>query len=317
MGRRISWWQVPEHVRSSVDASLGSDVVEAVTQEGGFSPGAAARVRLASGGRAFVKALSMDLHASSVRMYRQEAATMPHLPTDLPVPRLLDVYDDGEWVALVYEDVNGRHPGVPWRPDELDRVAEAIADLSAALDPSPWPDALTFAEVNAGIIQAWQVLAMSPPPDLDSSVRRMLNRLTDGDIDLTEVVRGDALLHNDIRSDNILLTPDGRVVFVDWGMPCKGAVWLDLMMFAFTAEFQGGADADLLARRHPLTRDIADSNIDVVVVAGYAAYRSLAQRPVDPLMPDSKAYQIACAEASLRWVHRRSAGAPAPGRRTV
>ena len=149
---------------------------------------------------------------------------------------------------------------------------------------------------------------MSPPPDLDSLVRRMLDRLAADEVDLATVVRGEALLHNDIRSDNVLLTPDGRVALVDWGMPCKGAVWLDLMMFAFTVGFQGGADVDLLVRNHPLTRDIAKSSIDIVVVAGYAAYRLLAQRPVNPLMPHSNGYHIACAEASLRWLQRRAAG---------
>src|SRR5215471_13366084 len=191
MARRISWPQVPERVRSWVEASLGSDVVEAVTQEGGYSPGAAVRVRLAGGGRAFVKALGVDIHADSVGMYRREAATMPRLPAGLPVPRLLDGYDDGEWVALLYEDVDGRHPSIPWRPDELDHVAGAIAELSAALDPSPWPDAPSFAEVNANVVGAWRALATAPPPDLDPSVRRMLDRLAEDGVDLVEVVRGD------------------------------------------------------------------------------------------------------------------------------
>ena len=44
----------------------------------------------------------------------------------------------------------------------------------------------------------------------------------------------------------------------------------------------------------------------MVVVAGYAAYRSLAQRPVDPLVPSGNAYHIACAEASLRWAQSRN-----------
>lgn len=307
MSRRITWWQVPGHVRSAVETSLGSNVVEAVTQAAGFSPGAAARIRLASGGRAFVKALSASLHSPSLGLYRNEAAVTPHLPADLPVPRLLDVYDDGQWVALVYEDIEGRHPEVPWRPDELNRVAGAIADLGAALDPSPWVGAPTFADVNGGFIQAWRAFAMSPPNDLDFSVRQMLDKLLSAEVDLAEVVSGEALLHNDIRSDNILLTPDGRVVFVDWGMPCKGATWQDLLMFSFTAAFEGGADIDLLVRTDPLTRDIAEEWIDIVVVAGYAAYRSLAQRPVDPLVPSGNAYHIACAEASLRWAQSRAA----------
>jgi aminoglycoside phosphotransferase len=305
MGRRIPWRQVPERVRSAVEASLGSSIVEAVTQEGGYSPGAAARVRMATGRRAFVKALSVDLHFASAALYRNEAAAMPHLPPDLPVPRLLDFHDDGEWVALVFEDVEGRHPEIPWQQDQLDRVTAAIADLGAALDPSPWLSALTFADVNSGVMRAWSEFATSPPPDLDLSVRQMLDRLAADDVDLEEVVRGDALLHNDIRSDNILLTPDGRVLFVDWGMPCKGAVWLDLMMFAFTAEYQGGVDADLMVRNHPLTRHVPESSIDVVVGAGYAAYRLLAQRPADPAASGSNAYHLACAEASLRWLQRR------------
>lgn len=312
VSRRIPWWQVPERVRSAVEASLGSSIVEAVTQEGGYSPGAAARVRLATGGRAFVKALSVDLHSASVALYRNEAAAMPQLPPDLPVPRLLDVRDDGEWVALVFEDVEGMHPEIPWQQDQLDRVTAAIADLDAALDPSPWLSAPTFADVNSGVMRAWWGFATSPPPDLDPSVRRMFDRLAADDVDLEDVVRGDALLHNDIRSDNILLTSDGRVVFVDWGMPCKGAVWLDLMMFAFTAEHQGGVDADLLVRSHALTRHVPETSVDVVVGAGYAAYRLLAQRPVDPAMSGSNAYHVACAEASLRWLQRRAASSRRP-----
>ena len=95
-------------------------------------------------------------------------------------------------------------------------------------------------------------------------------------------------------------------------MPCKGGAWLDLMMFAFTAEYQGGVDADLMVRRHPLTRHVTESSIDVVVGAGYAAYRLLAQRPLDPDTSGSNAYHLACAEASLRWLQRRAASSRRP-----
>jgi hypothetical protein len=166
-GRRISWHQVPGHVRRAVEAALGAAVLEAHTQEGGFSPGAAARLCLANGSAAFVKALGVDLDRDSVGLYRSEAATMHHLPAGLPVPRLLDVYDDGEWVALLYEEVRGRQPAVPWQADELERVAAAVDDLGAALRPSPWPDAPGFAEASGGLLEVWRDLAAAPPPDLD------------------------------------------------------------------------------------------------------------------------------------------------------
>lgn len=91
-------------------------------------------------------------------------------------------------------------------------------------------------------------------------------------------------------------------------MPCKGAVWQDLVMFAFTAEFQGGADADLLVRSPPLTRDIAESSIDVVGAGRLRSVPLAGPAAGGPLMPDSNAYHIACAEASLRWLQRRVAG---------
>jgi len=89
---------------------------------------------------------------------------------------------------------------------------------------------------------------------------------------------------------------------VDWGMPCKGAVWQDLMMFALTPDLYQGADPDLLVRNHPLTRGIPESSIDAVVLAGYAAGRSWLNRR-DAL----SAYHLAGAEASLRWVRHRAA----------
>lgn len=53
--RRIPWAEVPAEVRASIEGLLGGKVVGAVSQPGGFSEGLAARLRLADGGRAFVK----------------------------------------------------------------------------------------------------------------------------------------------------------------------------------------------------------------------------------------------------------------------
>jgi len=55
-------------------------------------------------------------------LHRQEARVAAALPRPPPTPTLLGSYDDGEWVALVYEDIEGRHPVTPWLPDEPRRV---------------------------------------------------------------------------------------------------------------------------------------------------------------------------------------------------
>jgi hypothetical protein len=65
---RIPWSDLPARVRAEVERRLGSPVVAARTQTGGFSPGVAARLELADGGRAFVKAVSGREDRSSLRL---------------------------------------------------------------------------------------------------------------------------------------------------------------------------------------------------------------------------------------------------------
>ncbi|TMC12387.1 MAG: aminoglycoside phosphotransferase family protein [Chloroflexi bacterium] len=298
-GRRLPWPRVPERVRRAVETTLGAAIVEARTQEGGFSPGAAARLRLANGGRAFVKALGVDVQELGTGLYRAEAVAMAHLPAGLPAPRLLDVYDDGEWVALVFEDVDGRHPAIPWKPDELERVAAALADLGAALTPSPWPEAPAAPDANRAFVAAWRELAAAPPADLDPWLGRQLARLAAEGPDLAGLVAGDTLLHGDVRSDNLLLTPDGGVVLLDWAWTCNGAGWLDVVWFAETVNAEGGADADRLVRDHPLTRAVPAPWIDAAVLAAAAIRWRMSRQPAAP--PHHRAY----AEANLRWARRR------------
>src|SRR4051794_40969622 len=140
-GVRLPYEALPERVRGWVDERLGSRVVGAETQVGGFSPGVAARVVCADATRAFVKAVSSEANSESPDMHRREAKITAALPEAAPAPRLLASYDDGTWVALLLQDVEGRHPHLPWRVDELRRVVDSVDELFADLTPCPVADA--------------------------------------------------------------------------------------------------------------------------------------------------------------------------------
>ena len=120
-GERLSWEQVPRHVQSWVEQDLSAPVVEAVNQPSGFSPGAAARLLLADGRRVFVKAACATPNPETQRLHRREAIVAAALPTEVPAPKLLSNFDDGDWVALCFVDVAGNHPVNPWTKNELDR----------------------------------------------------------------------------------------------------------------------------------------------------------------------------------------------------
>ena len=121
-GRRLDWEQLPAAVRQGLQGRLGSPVVQAATQPGGFSPGLAARLRLADGRRVFVKAAGPDPNPQTPALHRAEAQITAALPPTTPSPRLLWSHELHGWVALAFADIEGKLPTLPWQPDELQRV---------------------------------------------------------------------------------------------------------------------------------------------------------------------------------------------------
>src|SRR5437016_13274021 len=107
-GVRLEWRAVPRRVRSALERWSGSPVSSAVSQRSGFSPGVAARLRLADGRRLFVKAVGPEPNAESAGMHRREARIVSALPNNAPVPRLRWSFDTGEqgWVVLVFDEVH-------------------------------------------------------------------------------------------------------------------------------------------------------------------------------------------------------------------
>jgi hypothetical protein len=136
-GQRLHWNELPDRIQRALEERLGAGVAAAATQPGGFSPGVAARLSLADGRRVFVKAVSGSISAYSPRMHRREARIAAALPASVPTPRLLDSYDDGDWIAQIFEDIDGTAPRMPWHQPELDRVLVAIGELTSALTPAP------------------------------------------------------------------------------------------------------------------------------------------------------------------------------------
>jgi hypothetical protein len=136
-GHRLGWEELPAAVRQALQARLGSPVIHAATQPGGFSPGLAARLRLADGRRVFLKAAGPDPDPHTPALHRTEAQVTANLPPTAPSPRLLWAYDQDGWVALAFEDVQGKLPTLPWQPGELQRVLEVVAELATMLTPAP------------------------------------------------------------------------------------------------------------------------------------------------------------------------------------
>ena len=307
--RRIPWEELPPRLRAEIERRLGSAVVVARTQTGGFSPGVAARLELADGGRAFVKAVSPVPNAVAPTIYRREGRIVPAMPASAPVPRLLFMHDDDPdgWVALAFEDVEGRQPAIPWQDSELDDVLEAMAALAAALTPSPLrpPLVADAAEAFGGADLSWASLVAAPNPGLDPWSTRHLAELAELEAAAGEAARGDTLLHFDLRADNMLMTNDGIRV-VDWPHAHVGQAFVDLVWFAPSVAMQGGPRPQELIARYGPARDTEPTAADAVIAAVAAFFTVASLQPPPPGLPTLRAFQTAQAEVARAWLAERT-----------
>jgi aminoglycoside phosphotransferase (APT) family kinase protein len=303
-GVRVHWESLPDSVRRAIEARLGGKVVEAITQPGGFSPGLAARLRTNDGRWCFVKAVSEQANPDTPAMHRREARIVAALPPSIPVPRLLWMYDAEGWVALGFEEVEGRHPGDPCPERDLDLVVAAIKKMSVDLTPSPVATEATASRAFEHAINGWRIAQERDESRLAPWCLRHLSRLADLESRAPLAATGETLLHFDTRADNLLIAGD-RVFVFDWPHARRGAAYVDWLAMAPSVAMQGGPTPDEFMNRFDLS-DVAREDFDAILcsLAGYFVVHGL--DPAPPGLPTVRAFQAAQGEVALEWLQKRT-----------
>ncbi len=301
----MRWRDLPGHLKAAVENVLGAQIIEAVSQPGGFSPGSADRVRTAEGRRAFVKAVSPAQNPDSPGMHRREARIAAALPRDAPTPSLLGSYDNGDWIALIFEDVDGRHPATPWRHDELDSCLDALSAMAAAGVPASLDWLETYAEASAIDFHDWERLTSEPSPDLDPWAVSHLSALAELAGSAPAATHGDALVHDDVRADNLLLA-DQSVLIVDWPHATRGAPWIDTVQLLVNARLYGGHDPERLLAGSPVSAEADPAAITAYLVALAGYFFDRARLPAPKGLPTLREFQRVQGIACLDWLRQRT-----------
>jgi hypothetical protein len=152
----------------------------------------AARLLLDDGHRVFAKAINCEDNLSG--MYRTEAQTAARLPRTVPTPSVQFILDIAGWFAVVFDDVDGRHPRLD-QPTELRAVLATVERLAAALTPGPLPDAPKIADDYGPRLNCWRRFAEhGPPSDLDIWSLTNLDRLAELESTWPGPAAGDSFL---------------------------------------------------------------------------------------------------------------------------
>ena len=298
--RRLEWPFLPPNLRAWIERKCGSPVVSAISQTSGFTPGFASVLVCEDGSRHFVKAASVKAQRPFADSYREEARKLAALPPSVPAPRLLWHLDD-DWVVLGIEYVAARAPRRPWQQDDLDAVLDALEQAADALTPPPAGLALDSAEADfASLLDGWPGIH-EHRTDLDPAHLAEAEALARR---YAEVVGGDTLVHTDVRSDNVLIDPDGRALVCDWNWPVRGAAWFD--SFAALIGPRGeGIDVEAVVADRRLLRDVPAEAFDINLALYVGYFFTQAELPVPPTSPHIRDHQRWQGEVCWDWLAER------------
>jgi hypothetical protein len=304
---RISWPDLPGEVRAGIEKILGAPVKEWSSQQGGFSPGTADRVLTSTGQRAFVKAVGTALNEHSPAIHRKEAANTAGLPPGIPSPALIGTFDDGDWVALILADVEGRVPGIPWSLTDLTLVLDALLDLAR----TPVPPALEhLPSLDQELCEAfggWGRIRDKKPENCDPWILENLDALHELAEQGLSDLSGNSLVHTDIRADNILITDNNEAILVDWPWACIGAGWMDGLSLLINARvFDPEFDVESVLGSHPVFSEVLPGNVNGVLSGLGAYFIDAARQPPPSGLPSLRAFQQRQGDAVIAWLRQRA-----------
>jgi hypothetical protein len=223
---------------------------------------------------------SPDWLRDEVRVY--EAVQGPFMPRFLG-------WEDAEEPLLVLEDVAvGAHSPPPWRDGDVDAVVATIDEAAATPVRGDLPRL-----ADAGL-PGWERVAEDPAPllSLGLASREWLESALPVLLDAVERVPldGDAVVHCDVRSDNLVIRGD-RAVLVDWNHARIGNSRFDIAFWLPSLALERGPPPDGFG-----VDEFAAS------VAGFFAAGAGLPPPVGA--PTVRAFQRAQLEVALPWACR-------------
>jgi Phosphotransferase enzyme family len=303
--QRPGWSQLPPAVRAAMSERLG-DILDVTVVGGGFTAGFAALVRSGSD-RVFVKAAPAG---SDVGVwYAREAQIVRALPRPVPTPRLRWVDELAGHVVLCFDAVDGRMPELGWSAPDLTAALAAHDTAALALaDPPPALAGLVTATlVETDPFDGWRrtLAGECELPVFAAHLAPRLTELAAWEARIGELCAGTtAMMHCDVRLDNVLIDADGAAWICDWNHVCRGPAWLDAVALLLSA-VPGGHDVDALFHAQACVEGAPADALDVGLAVLSGFYVLGAARPEVETSPNLRRHQRFYLDLAAAWLSRR------------
>lgn len=229
-------------LRERVEAVVGKSIVDCKRPQAGQTLAERFVVKLQGGGGVFAKAA---VDEQTEQWLRAEHLVLTSVREDF-VPVVVEWLEPEEgFPILLTEDLSDAHwPAdhwpVNWRTGQMDaliRVLERLAEVSA---PSGLP---AMGETGGNAI--WRGIEVDAEEFLrlglcsETWLMQALPALIEAEMAVD--LRGDVLVHDDVRSDNLCFLGD-RLVLVDWSQAMRGHGEYDRTKTLPTLTLEGGPE---------------------------------------------------------------------------
>lgn len=280
--------------------ALGAAPVAWRRVAGGFTPAERWLVTLDDGRSAFAKVGTVAWVCDALRTEHQfyAAVSAPFLPT------LLGWDDDGARPFLLLEDLSAAFWPPPWSPARIAVVRATLERVASTPPPAHLPNLATMRADFSGWYRvaedraSFLSLGLCSPAWLDAALPTLL------EVERSAPLAGDALLHLDVRSDNLCFVPGApeRMVLVDWNWAARGNPVMDVVAWLPSLRNEGGPEPwEVLPNDEGLS----------VLLAGFWARSAGLPPPPQPTGERLRAAQKRSLRVTLAWA-ARSLGLPAP-----
>jgi len=293
--KRPDWNLVPQAIVLKIENYLQDKIINGEITWGGFSNSAAFKIDLESGRKFFIKGSHPDQDSHGIKNLNQEIEIYRSISNIENIsPEYIGYINDGDedgWALAIFEYID-KVPIAPWTEDKIISVFSTLRKIhnvkKTALDKN-FPIARNknyierFFKPEGGWLRIREekkifnkfISIFEDRVKAQKWLGEILNIFCEYQLRVNDIGGHEGIIHQDLRSDNILFSKNDDIYLIDWANACYGPIVMDIAWFLPSISSESKFSFSELLFLYEEATSIKLRKIDVILamvsISGYLA----------------------------------------------